>query len=528
MSESMIPNMKKKPLGILIALAFIGSSLSIPAFAAVKAGATCKTKGQVKTDSGFKYTCTKSGKKFVWSKGIKATASAWPSISAGGTCFTVGVSVKNSQGYLECRQIAGGKLIYFQLSKDPQPVLGQKSPEDINTCRVADQRSTKNIGGAITYPPMPTSGLFGSPSKGIHKVAVIPIDFSDNPGNVNPESIIKPFVASTNEWTQHFSNGKLKFDFQISKKWIRASKPSTQYVWLHPGQRATSRLGPYTPPTGIIYRDANLIAEDLMADAQNFYDYTDLNTVFFVYPTNIKNIWDSMTTFARVKTNKGDLPIQITATSQWTNQDSIPNLLTFIHEGMHPMGLAGHAPYDGSPFSIMSTDSGSVVLNAWDASILDWQGEDQIYCVSKENLEKTIVSISPIDRKNLGMKAIFIKINKHTVLVVESRRKDYWSSKQSGINGFPDGFYGLVAYRIDTRIDKNRVGWNQPVPNGIGGFADFIVNPSLGHREIRMFNSPPLSGNVMLYQGESHLFEEIKITLLKSGDNDTVQIERLK
>jgi hypothetical protein len=66
----MISDMRKKSLAILIALAFIGSSLSTPAFAAVKAGATCKTKGQIKTVSGLKYTCIKSGNKLAWNKGV--------------------------------------------------------------------------------------------------------------------------------------------------------------------------------------------------------------------------------------------------------------------------------------------------------------------------------------------------------------------------------------------------------------------------------------------------------------------------
>ena len=39
----------KKNLVLFFALAFMGSSLSIPAFAAVKSGAVCKNQGQVKT-----------------------------------------------------------------------------------------------------------------------------------------------------------------------------------------------------------------------------------------------------------------------------------------------------------------------------------------------------------------------------------------------------------------------------------------------------------------------------------------------
>ena len=72
----------KKNLVLLIALAFMGSSLSIPAFAAVKSGAVCKNQGQVKTVSGYKYTCKKTGNKLVWIKGVKVSAKPTkPSVS---------------------------------------------------------------------------------------------------------------------------------------------------------------------------------------------------------------------------------------------------------------------------------------------------------------------------------------------------------------------------------------------------------------------------------------------------------------
>ena len=72
----MISNMKKKPLAFLIALAFIGSSLSTPAFAAVKAGAKCKIVGQTKVKKGKEFICIAKGKKLVWSKGLKVVVKA--------------------------------------------------------------------------------------------------------------------------------------------------------------------------------------------------------------------------------------------------------------------------------------------------------------------------------------------------------------------------------------------------------------------------------------------------------------------
>ena len=59
------------------------------ATAAVKPGTTCKKLGQISKSAGMKYTCIKSGKKYVWSKGVGAKsnspiapASSSPSSSA--------------------------------------------------------------------------------------------------------------------------------------------------------------------------------------------------------------------------------------------------------------------------------------------------------------------------------------------------------------------------------------------------------------------------------------------------------------
>ena len=60
------------------------------ATAAVKPGTTCKKLGQISTSAGIKYACIKSGKKYIWSKGVgtkstSPTASASPSPSARAT-----------------------------------------------------------------------------------------------------------------------------------------------------------------------------------------------------------------------------------------------------------------------------------------------------------------------------------------------------------------------------------------------------------------------------------------------------------
>ena len=58
----------KKLLAVIVSVAFLVTPLN--AVAAVKAGDSCKKAGTTATANGKKFTCIKSGKKFVWNKGV--------------------------------------------------------------------------------------------------------------------------------------------------------------------------------------------------------------------------------------------------------------------------------------------------------------------------------------------------------------------------------------------------------------------------------------------------------------------------
>jgi hypothetical protein len=81
--------MKRVFATIVIGCLVLTLNLS-PATAAIKPGATCKKIGQIKTSAGVKYTCIKSGKKLVWSKGVgtKSTSSNASAASPQSACPT--------------------------------------------------------------------------------------------------------------------------------------------------------------------------------------------------------------------------------------------------------------------------------------------------------------------------------------------------------------------------------------------------------------------------------------------------------
>jgi len=119
----------KKTFALLVSLTLLGSSLSLPAFAAVKAGAKCTTVGQAKTSQGKKFTCVKSGKKLVWSQVVsnaksntipKALPSESPSSSPKVPALTP--LPKN-----------------FGDIKPPQLISGVQNPQEIDLTQTAGQ-----------------------------------------------------------------------------------------------------------------------------------------------------------------------------------------------------------------------------------------------------------------------------------------------------------------------------------------------------------------------------------------------------
>jgi hypothetical protein len=135
-----------------------------------------------------------------------------------------------------------------------------------------------------------------------------------------------------------------------------------------------------------------------------------------------------------------------------------------------------------------------------------------------------------MEREEIGTKAIMIKLSNTQVLVIESRRKDKWSSGSRLYPGLPDGFYGVIVYKVDTTA-KPLYGIMEPDgPNwqdSSDAYAYLIRNLNVDHGYTPGApQSGPIDMNFVMYEGESLTTNGIKISLVKSGDHDEVKIER--
>jgi hypothetical protein len=516
----------KKTFVLLISLTLLGSSLSLPAFAAVKAGAKCTTIGQMKTSQGKKFTCIKSGKKLTWNKGVEGAkpasapqSNAAPKVQvAGGSCSTVGESQKNSLGYLECREIAGNKKVYFQLSNSMDDLPAQNSPLPMSTCRVGDQRATQPTQDnyAIAYPIL-WSPL---PRVGSNKVLFLPFDFPDNPGKGSPKELFSQDIRKFKEWIQHYSNGKFAVEVETSDTWIRASQPSKAYA-------------PYL--THDINPNTKIGFEMLLKDSENMFDYSNVDVVLLIFPSDLKTFKrESGAKGPILQTNKG--PRRMGTFSTGNTLYNIKSELWFwlTHELLHSWGIKQHAP--AWP-AVLSINTGSVgpgqSLITWDSMILDWANPSDVWCSEIDSLKITEVTLAPLEREQKGVKAAMVKLSPSKVLVMESHRKDKWGK-------FAEGTYGVTAYVVDTRFDTDRSGEYAGVDDFKGtkytraaNYLEFKFNH--GDYKAERFNwetgeswgmQTYFSKNYFLYEGESFTYEGVTVKLVRSGDNDTIQISK--
>ena len=444
---------------------------------------------------------------------------------AGSLCKKIGQTLKSGSSQLECRSVANGKKVYFAVSKQVKDLPLQQSPEPFTTCRLPEQIKNKidnwTAPLSIAYPSVKsTLNPLGS-----NNYLFFPIDFADAVGTGSPEKILKPEVAKIDEWFSWYSNGKATMKIDYPKDWVRSSyRASDLITFRDPGN-------PGNPKDKL--SDARLI-EALLSDVEKMYDLSKYQGVYFMPSMSAKTLQHGVFLNNTFRTSKGTFTGggYIYANTAFERDEFIWAFV--MHDFLHSFGLALHAPDQQLPFGMQSSPTGGLGINEWDSMSLDWTLPEDVYCVSKENLKTADVTLVPIEREQEGVQSIMIKLSPSRVLVIESHRRDKWGTK------FAPGFYGVTTFLVDTSVQNDP---SKP-DSETTRFANYLLNPATKHGKIverraweeidkngvrttGWVTQPTWDLNYVLYQGESFTTNGIKITLVKSGDNDTVRVTKV-
>ena len=532
--------MKKRLFLIAIPIIFQTLTPISQVNAAVKAGSACVKAGTTAIASGKTFTCIKSGKKLVWDSGtlIQSSQSGKQSTNSFfkefDSCSKLGLQVQTYNDLLECRRVVENKLVWIKINSNlPTEIKNINSVDPISNCQISDKRTSKNLNWPeIAFPAVPAPGFT---SKGNFKIVVVGIDFPDVKGEGKPSDIWQSDISRAKGWMDWFSSGKVKYDISTFDQWIHATQPSKNFnaeteSIATGNQKEAGGLTPNQIATAYL----NLIGKTV--------DISNVAAIWIYYPKSISEIhgqWTSQLA-GPIQTEKyGTVNTFLVAVAKETYDSGRAIWEYFLHEMLHRHGLFGHSPKVPVLTGIMSTFNGwTDALLPWDALVLDWQSSGDFFCVNQSKLNVPIeITLVPLEREQKGFKAAIVKLSDSQLLIVDSHRRDKWST-----NTFP-GQYGVMLTLVDTSKNSNfEVGEDGNAPST----SLFLKMLGTDHgKHSYFYNGIPLNAsnslddldtsgriwtldlNYLMYLGESNIFQNIKVSLIKTGDNDTIKLERI-
>lgn len=472
-----------------------------------KAGAKCTKLGSSQLSAGKKFTCIKSGRKLVWNKGI-VIATTKPTQNGTTTVITPPDEVLPTP-VVPSADSANANVQYEQSAQITNS----------EECKIQDARIIRTQPNNSGFPITPDL----IPATGISNYVFIPIDFSDAVGTDTDLDVFENQIKSFQNWFQFSSQEKHVVKVQFKRKWFRAPKVSSEYV-----------AGKNLPNSNNTFAQIwDYYAQEFLDAASSEFDFTNVHAIIFHLPRNQKSgiSHEILGRGVRLSTPQGVRNLLYWGSGNYHYQlqekqgNSTPDYWAalWVHEVLHSMGLSLHAPGNGFYSGVGQNQGGlSWVLDAWEAFKLGWFNENQIFCAPIEKISKSTVLMQPIESNGTNYKTVIVPLNKTKALIIESRRGIGYSQ------GWPKGTGGILVYELDTTLDNDR---SKECCGDSGNDRTYTkwsyYMPSDQRGLINSQNVTTAVYDYLFKPNETLTVNGLKITYLKMGDTDVVQLARI-
>ena len=467
------------------------------------------------------------------------TSSPLPSTGAGERCAELGGQITVSDKSLECRYIKGKQLVWVEVNQEPKPFKNPISAQPVETCKLTGEIDGNHITGFGV--DISLRGKYGNnerrpmPAVGVNESIIVPVDFSDFPGDLNLKDILAEQKQQLQSWVDYHSAGKLKFNVATYDSWIRMPQKASFY-----NQTDYDLSAPEGAAVGGQERITQ-IAQLYIDTLTNYIDLTKYKTVYILYPSQQNVIkTDLVPRMVPFKVKEGTTVLSVFARSTYDHGMKTPFWAFYLHETQHDWGLYGHAPGNGWPIGLSVNQSGySLAMNAWERFVLTWMPDELVYCDTKADLKTAEVKLSALEREDSQTKMIAIKLDQSRLIVVETHGAGKWTSRRDtqNYNFKTRGFYGVVAYVVDTKFTTDRpfvkpdgsaLESDDGVTRAIPRYAYmYPIDGPISSHEYGLVNMGPGTdyGRYIAVQGDSITIEGVKITVVSTGDYETVRVE---
>jgi M6 family metalloprotease-like protein len=274
------------------------------------------------------------------------------------------------------------------------------------------------------------------PSTGKVRNLFLFVDFPDNPSKASSKKFADNYFTTAKKFLEDVSYGKITPELTASSKVFRINKNSASYKMLTDGQG-----------------DAPGLVQDALDAADNEIDFKNFDLVTVLPPENTKNINTSgaLTGGAEsFKTKEKNFSSAIFIGKSKLSNFNQPGFgwSFYAHEFGHVLGITHPFKFiEGKPgpiWDLMGNGGTSVPeFIGWHRFILNWLGEKEIVCLSKDSKGTVEQTLKPLNSKEAGKKLLITPLSATQALVVEVRR-------QSTFDKLTPNETGVLVYLVDV------------------------------------------------------------------------------
>lgn len=330
-----------------------------------------------------------------------------------------------------------------------------RSPSAVEMCKIPDGRPSylqgyprgatvngEQVAGGVGFPF--TVGRF--PIKGQANIILAMVSFEDTDEFVDdPEDFLGPQSRKITQWSNYWSQGQFRYNFQIVEQWVRIPMKSSEAT-SNDEVLARQILDQFPPEIDYSSVDGTFIywAPGLVAQDHDFGIRVGSNENPFVVGEKRPGLFWAPSKW-HTETTNGNLTLDLKMRYTWSH---------LIHEFLHEQGLNMHAPGNGWQTGLGQNQYPdprrgffSAALPAWELFIMGWLRDQQIHCLTDKDLGSEQQAIlTPLEISGGERKALVIETaGTDEFLVIESRRPvgyTEWNSSEKGI----------LVYRADPTI----------------------------------------------------------------------------
>ncbi|NDE60070.1 MAG: hypothetical protein EB010_11755 [Acidimicrobiia bacterium] len=340
------------------------------------------------------------------------------------------------------------------------------------------------------------------------KVALVPIDWADLPGEANPLARATDQIQLFNDWYDMASDGKVKFVWSTYDKYVRIPGSALEF------KQARSGAG-------------DALANAAIKAADPFVDFSGIRAVYFLPPKGQKVFMESSQAFkdlnlsAPIPTDEGPI-LNYALAGAYFDETPLNYWSYWVHETGHMFKLPDlkynwnnwgqvELPVPIGPFSgfdmFSNQDGPSRNMSAWLRWIIGWLPESSVYCQDVSKLSTTKLMLNPIDNRTTQLRAVMVRLSDTKLIAIESRRPSRFDCPHS--TNRP----GILVYIVDSTI-------------GHGEGTQTLIPPAGRGLVLTSCHTPGIL-DAILNQGDSVTTNGITVKLVKSSTFDTIEISKV-